>query len=47
MEAYKLDLYIGSDNSSRRICGEYLDKIIEWADTNFPDGYTLLKGHGY
>jgi len=44
---YKLDIYIGSDNGSRRIGREYLDKIIEWADTNFPEGYTLLKGHGY
>ena len=44
---YKFDLYIGSDNGSGKIGREYLDKIIEWADTNFPKGYTLLRGHGY
>jgi hypothetical protein len=47
MTAYKFDLYIGSDNGSRRIGREYVDKITEWADRNFPDGYTLLRGHGY
>jgi len=47
MGAYKLDIYIGSDNGSKKIDREYLDKIIEWAGRNFPDGYTLLKGHGY
>ena len=44
---YKLDIYIGSDNGSRKIDREYVDKITEWANRNFPDGYTLLKGHGY
>ncbi len=33
---YKFDLYIGSDNGSRRIGREYLDKIIQWADTKGP-----------
>jgi hypothetical protein len=47
MTAYKLDIYIGSDNGSRKIDTEYMDKITEWADRNFPDGYTLLRGHGY
>ena len=40
---YKLDLYIGSDNGTRRIRRDYLDKIVKWADENFPNGYTLLK----
>jgi hypothetical protein len=44
---YKLDLYIGSDNGTRRIRRDYLDKIVEWADKNFPNGYTLVKGRGY
>lgn len=44
MEAYKLDIYIGSDNGSRKIGREYVDKITEWADRNFSEGYTLLKG---
>lgn len=46
MEAYKLDIYIGSDNGSGRIERDYLDKITEWANRNFPDGYTLLRGRG-
>ena len=44
---YKLDLYIGSDNGTRRIRRDYLDRIVKWADENFPNGYTLLKGRGY
>jgi hypothetical protein len=47
MTAYKLDIYIGSDNGSRKIDREYLDRIIEWAGRNFPDGYTLVRGCGY
>jgi hypothetical protein len=47
MEAYKLDIYIGSDNGSRKINSRYLDRITEWADRYFPEGYTLLKGRGY
>lgn len=45
--AYKYDVYIGSDNGSRRIRRDYLDKIIEWADRYFQDGYTLVRGLGY
>lgn len=44
---YRVDIYIGSDNSSRRISDIYLDKIRKWANTAFPDGYTLVKGEGY
>jgi len=44
---YKLDLYIGSDNGTGRIRRDYLDRVVEWADKNFPNGYTLLKGRGY
>jgi hypothetical protein len=47
MTAYKLDIYIGSDNGSRKIDREYVDKITEWADRNFPDGYTLVRARGY
>ncbi|MHA1621592.1 MAG: hypothetical protein ACTSVO_05560 [Candidatus Heimdallarchaeaceae archaeon] len=43
---YRVDIYIGSDNNSRKICKEYMKKIIEWADVTFPEGYTLLKGEG-
>jgi hypothetical protein len=45
--AYKYDVYIGSDNGSRRIRRDYLDKIIEWADRYCQDGYTLVRGRGY
>ena len=43
---YKFDIYIGSDNGSRRIEGPYLNKVRQWADQNFPDGYTLVRGEG-
>ena len=43
---YRIDIYIGSDNGSRRINDVYLGKVRQWADANFPDGYTLLKGQG-
>jgi len=43
---YRFDIYIGSDNGSRRIEGPYLNKVKQWADQHFPDGYTLVKGEG-
>ena len=43
---YRFDIYIGSDNGSRRINDGYLGKVRQWADANFPDGYTLLRGEG-
>jgi hypothetical protein len=43
---YQIDIYIGSDNGSRRIHKGYLDKVKRWANDNFPDGYTLLRGQG-
>ena len=44
---YRIDIYIGSDNDSRKIHNSYLDKIRQWANTTFPDGYTLVRGEGY
>ena len=44
---YRIDIYIGSDNDSRKIHNTYLDKVREWANTTFPDGYTLVRGEGY
>jgi hypothetical protein len=43
---YRFDIYIGSDNGSRRIDSQYLGKVRQWADANFPTGYTLLRGQG-
>jgi hypothetical protein len=43
---YKIDIYIGSDNGSRRIHDDYLSKVHKWANRNFPDGYTVLMGQG-
>ncbi len=43
----RIDIYIGSDNSSRRISKSYLKKIQDWASALFPEGYTLFKGRGY
>jgi hypothetical protein len=44
---YRIDIYIGSDNGSRRIDDDYLNKVRHWADGVFPDGYTVVKGQGY
>ena len=43
---YRIDIYIGSDNKSRKIYDDYLEKVVKWADGNFPDGYTLIRGQG-
>jgi uncharacterized membrane-anchored protein YitT (DUF2179 family) len=44
---YRIDIYIGSDNGSKRIDDSYLSKIRNWADGIFPDGYTFVRGQGY
>jgi hypothetical protein len=44
---YRLDIYIGSDNDSRKIHDGYLNKVREWANEAFPDGSTIFKGEGY
>ena len=44
---WRVDIYIGSDNDSRKIRGSYLDKVRKWANTTFPNGYTLVRGEGY
>lgn len=44
---FRVDIYIGSDNDSRKISDLYLQKVKEWANETFPDGYTLVKGEGY
>jgi len=43
---YRVDIYIGSDNRSRRISREYVSRILEWADETFPEGYTIIRGSG-
>lgn len=43
---HRIDIYIGSDNNSRRISDDYLKRIKKWANDAFPDGYTLFKGEG-
>jgi hypothetical protein len=44
---YRIDVYIGSDNNSRKINDSYLEKVKNWANEAFPQGYTILKGEGY
>jgi len=44
---YKIDIYIGSDNKTRKISRDYLEKLKNWASKVFPAGYTLLKGKGF
>ena len=46
MTPYRVDIYIGSDNGSRKICKNYLNKVRDWANSTFPDGYTLVRGEG-
>jgi len=43
---YRVDIYIGSDNGSRKIHKNYLKKVSDWANATFPDGYTLFRGQG-
>ncbi len=45
--AHRYDIYIGSDNGSGASTDEYVDKIAEWANESFPDGYTMTFGRGY
>ena len=44
---YRVDIYVGSDNDSRKITDLYLEKVRRWANETFPDGYTIVKGEGY
>lgn len=44
---YRVDIYIGSDNDSRKISDLYLEKVRRWANETFPDGYTIIRGEGY
>lgn len=44
---YRIDVYIGSDNDSRTIHSNYLDKVRRWANDTFPNGYTVLRGEGW
>ena len=44
---YRFDVFVGSDNSSRRITKDYLRRIVKWANSVFPEGYTLTRGRGY
>ena len=44
---YRVDIYIGSDNDSRKIHDRYLDKVRKWANAAFPYSYTLVRGEGY
>jgi len=44
---YRIEIYIGSDNDSGRINAVYLEKVKKWANSTFPEGYTLVRGEGY
>lgn len=44
---YRYDVYIGSDNSSHRIEEDNLAKVIDWARSAFPKGYTIIRARGY
>lgn len=44
---YRIEIYVGSDNASRKINKDYLGRVRKWASNVFPEGYTLLKGEGF
>jgi len=44
---YRFDVFVGSDNSSRRIDHHYLGRVVSWASSVFPNGYTLTRSRGY
>jgi uncharacterized membrane-anchored protein YitT (DUF2179 family) len=44
---YRIDIYIGSDNATRKIGKDYFEKLKNWASKAFPEGYTLLRGRGF
>ena len=44
---YRFDVFVGSDNDSRKIRKGYLDRVVSWANSVFPQGYTLTRGSGY
>jgi len=44
---YRIEIYVGSDNDSERINTVYLEKVKKWANSTFPEGYTLVRGEGY
>ena len=44
---YRFDVFVGSDNDSRKIRKGYLDRVVGWANCVFPEGYTLTRGRGY
>ncbi len=43
---YRVDIYIGSDNGTRKINDSYSERVRRWANETFPDGYTVLRGEG-
>jgi len=44
---YRLNIFTGTDNDSKKINEQYLEKVKRWANEIPPDGYTLVRGEGY
>jgi len=44
---YQYEIYIGSDNETKKNSDLYRGKIIEWANSVFPEGYTIFEIDGY
>ena len=42
---YRFDVFVGSDNDSRKIRKGYLDRVV--FPEGFPEGYALTRGCGY
>lgn len=44
---YRYDIYIGSDNETKKIADVYRSKVVNWANSIFPEGYTIFEANGY
>jgi len=45
--SWKYEIYIGSENGSKKLDEHYLLSVIDWASSCFPQGYTLVLGRGF
>ena len=44
---FKIEIYIGSPNSTHRINRAYLNQVKRWSNSFFAAGYTLIRGRGF
>ncbi|MEM2612659.1 MAG: hypothetical protein QXO15_00335 [Nitrososphaerota archaeon] len=44
---YRIEIFIGSDNDTKKISKDYLERVKKWASRVFPEGYAILKSKGF